>query len=102
MTKNYLKGSAQAKVFDDGGSVINISILESDFDSIPRKKSKSGVVYRVFSVSSRRETDQYGNSHSVYIQDQEDKGYTTKKPSTPVSNTKAKVVATQEEDDLPF
>ena len=103
MTKNYLKGSAQAKVFNDGGSVINISILESDFENIPRKKSKSGVVYRVFSVSSRKEADQYGNTHSVYIQEEENQGYTTKKPSVPVANTKTKAVVSRvEEDDLPF
>jgi hypothetical protein len=97
MTKIYLKGSAQKKTFEGGGEVINITIAKEDFDRIPERASKAGKVYKKISVSSRKGgADEFGNTHSVYIESDEDgvateskkDGFTVGKPAAG--------------DDLPF
>lgn len=75
MSKVYLKGSAQKKEFENGGEVINITVAEEDFQKIPTRTSKSGVAYRKFYVSSRKNgADDYGNTHSVYTREDEGDG----------------------------
>lgn len=65
--KEYIAGSARTKTFDNGGNVINVSIKESELAKLPRTKSKSGDAYVAFSLSSKREEDEYGNSHAIQI-----------------------------------
>lgn len=60
-TKNYIKGSAKEIKFDNGGTVINISL---NVEQINALKSDNG--YVKLTIAHRRGEDQYGNTHSVY------------------------------------
>ena len=62
MADKKFVGSGREKKFDDGGSVINISIKKADLDSCAL--SEKG--YYALTVGQRKETDQYGNTHYVY------------------------------------
>jgi len=72
--KEYLKGSGKIFEFPNGGHSIDISIAEEDFQKIPTYKSKAGVVYRTFSVASKREKGQYGDTHSIMVSKKEGGG----------------------------
>jgi hypothetical protein len=62
MEKRYIKGSARGVKFSNGGDAVNCSILVSDLE--PNERG-----YANFVVASRREPDNYGNTHSVYHDD---------------------------------
>jgi len=59
--KTYVKGNAKEHVFQDGGSVLNISIDASDIDKSKLVKGK----YLNISISRRKEVGQYGDTHSM-------------------------------------
>lgn len=91
----YLKGSAKQVSFNNGGSIINISLKKSEIAELPDTND-----YVKISVIERRETDQYGNTHYVIentYQPKSDSPAPTRKPDAPSrpSNNKS-------EDDLPF
>lgn len=56
-------GSGKIKTFENGGSVINISLKIADLpDSVDGK-------YINLTVAERREPDKYGFTHTVYVND---------------------------------
>ena len=61
-TDKKFVGSGKEKVFDNGGSVINISIKKEDLEGC--KLSAKG--YYFLTVATKREPDQYGNTHMIY------------------------------------
>lgn len=66
--KTYLKCSAKQKTFDDGGSVIRLSFKDSDIAEFVRThKNDRGYVNLV--IRERKEVGQYGDTHSVYLDD---------------------------------
>lgn len=62
--KNYIKGSARQKQFDNGGTVINLDLLVSEVQAIANEKG-----YAKITLSELREPDMYGNTHSIYQND---------------------------------
>lgn len=101
MAKRYVKGSAKEHIFDNGGSNIHIDILKSDFDTLPVNERG----YVKLTISKLKEVDQYGNSHTITLNDWKPlakgatgypaKGFTAQ--ASPKAPLKAK-----EKDDLPF
>ncbi len=67
--KNYIGGSARAHTFNNGGEVINLSLCWEDLQAIAKTPSKSGKHYIKVVIASKREEDQYGNTHSMYEDD---------------------------------
>lgn len=63
--KNYLKGGAKEKKFDNGSSIINIDFLLSELQALPINERG----YVKVTVSQLREPDKFGNTHSVYEND---------------------------------
>lgn len=63
--KNYISGGARRVEFGDGSSIINLDLKLSDINDLP--VSEKG--YIRLTVSERKETDQFGNTHSVYEND---------------------------------
>jgi hypothetical protein len=62
----FLKCSAKAKTFNNGGSVINVGIKVEDLADFVRKhKNERGYINLV--IAERREVGQYGDTHSVYL-----------------------------------
>ncbi len=89
-TKRYVKGSAKERKFSSGDPVIDLDLLKSDLDKL--EVTEAG--YIKLRVAPRKEADQYGNTHSVYVNDWKPDG-SAKKPTNPPIKAKAK-------DDLPF
>lgn len=64
--KVFLKCSAKAKHFDNGGSVINVGIKVEDLADFCRKyKNERGYLNLV--IQERREPGQYGDTHSICL-----------------------------------
>lgn len=80
--KTYVRGSAKKFEFPNGGSVINLSF---NIENLSQFADENGWVRLV--CSERSSVDDYGNTHSVYVNEW--------KPE-------AKAEAKKEEDDLPF
>lgn len=93
--KNYIKGSAKEHVFDNGGSVIHIDMKLEDLKKIANERG-----YVKVTVSKLKQTDDYGNTHSVYENDYKP----AEKKAAPAAKTplKAKAKDTLPGDDLPF
>lgn len=70
MADHIYVGSGKERTFDNGGSVITVSI---DVDKLINAckdhgyNSDAGKRYIKLKVGRRREIDQYGNSHSVEV-----------------------------------
>ncbi len=61
-------GNGKERVFQDGGSIIGISICLEDIPQQFMKKSeKNGKTYVNLDVLRKREIDQYGKTHSVTV-----------------------------------
>lgn len=68
----FLKCSAKAKTFSNGGSVINLGIKREDLAEFVRKHTNErGYVNLV--IAERREVGQYGDTHAVYLDTYEPK-----------------------------
>jgi len=63
--KNYIKGSAKAKTFDNGGTNIKVDLLFSDLEKLPR--NAAGYIRII--ISEMKNVDAYGNTHSIYEDD---------------------------------
>lgn len=82
---NYIKGSAKAVSFNDGGEIINLSLFKEDL-------MKLSGDYVQLSVKKRREEDQYGNTH-----------YVVENTYKPKAKTEATITTEEDsKDDLPF
>lgn len=62
MDKTYVKGSAKKIEFDNGGSIINLSF---NVNNLSEHADEKGWVRLV--CSERRSTDDFGNTHSCYL-----------------------------------
>jgi hypothetical protein len=64
--KQYLKCSAKEKTFTNGGSIIKVGIKVEDLAAfVKAHKNERG--YINLAISPRREVGQYGDTHSVYL-----------------------------------
>jgi hypothetical protein len=85
--KNYV-GNGKKKEFSNGGSLINISLQYAKL--VPNEKGYVNLV-----VGGKKETDQYGNTHAVWVND-----------FKPTNKSAADVVTNNTppptDDDLPF
>jgi hypothetical protein len=69
-------------------ALIEISVCLSDIPESARKKADNGKWYANFVVAERKESDKYGNTHTVYCrQTKEDRE--AEKPKHYVGNGKA-------------
>lgn len=64
--KNYITGSAREKTFDNGGSVINLSICLDDLLKLPKTQDKSGRAYVKLTIAPRKTEGKYGETHAIY------------------------------------
>lgn len=80
---NYIKGSAREIHFDNGGSVINLSLNKEELMKLPGE-------YVKLTIAPRRQEDDYGNTHYVKENDY--------KPKDRTDNSSSK----DDKDDLPF
>lgn len=88
-TKAYLKGNAKAGKYNEIRVSVNLDNLKS--------YAKDGWVN--FFVSPRKETDQYGNTHSCYVLE----GDADQQASKPAKKASAKQTSFDDiDDDLPF
>lgn len=83
--KKYVRGSAKEKVFENGSKLLNFSININDKQIVDH--AKDGWVQLV--ISEKREVDQYGNSHYIYLNEFQPKKKAGKKEES-------------KEEDLPF
>ena len=81
--KTYLKSFCKEKEFDNGGSIIKISISKADFNEL--EATEKGYVNLI--VARRKEVSQFGDTHYIYLDD---------------FKPKAKTLSTTEGNDLPF
>lgn len=64
--KVFLKCSAKAKKFTNGGSLITLGVKADDLIAFAQQyRNERGYVNLV--ISERRETGQYGDTHSVAL-----------------------------------
>lgn len=63
--KTYLKSFCKEKEFDNGGSIIKISISKADFNEL--ETTEKGYVNLV--VAKRKEVGQFGDTHYIYLDD---------------------------------
>lgn len=71
--KVYLKCSAKQKTFSNGGSVIRLSFKDTDIAAFVRThKNEQGYVNLI--IAERREVGQYGDTHTVYLDDWKPEG----------------------------
>lgn len=97
--KNYIKGSAREKVFDNGGRVINIDLNVSELAAIANDKG-----YAKITLSELREPDMYGNTYSIYENDfvpTKQTGAATKPTAKPTAKPVGKK-SYDEDSGLPF
>ncbi len=66
--KTYLKCSAKARTFDNGGSVINLGVKVEELIAFAREHGNQGG-YLNLVVSERRTPGQYGDTHTVFLDD---------------------------------
>jgi len=86
----YLKCRAREKVFDSGGRVLNISVKAEELVAFATAHANNRG-YLNLVISSRRETGQYGDTHSVKLD-----------TFVPKTNADAPSSATGAEHDIPF
>lgn len=97
--KKYVRGSAKEVTFDGSSSIINLDLNVEDLQSLP--VSASG--YIKITVAKRRETDQYGNTHSVYENTfKADKSKAKKSEDGALKPMPKAARPVEESDDLPF
>lgn len=66
--KTYLKCSAKEKTFGNGGSVIKLGIKVEELAAfVKAHKNERGYVNLV--IAQRRNVGEYGDTHSVYLDD---------------------------------
>jgi len=61
MERNFVKGSARLKTFDNGWEVMNVSLNLEDLQRLPQVKW-----YVKICIAKKKEKDQYGNTHMIY------------------------------------
>jgi hypothetical protein len=64
--KTYLKCSAKARSFDNGGTVINLGVKADELIAFAQAHRNQGG-YLNLVIGERRTTGQYGDTHSVWL-----------------------------------
>lgn len=91
--KNYVNRLyIKEKTFNDGGSLLNVSISETALNEM-LSNVKKGYVNIV--IAKRKQADDYDNTHYAYYNE-----YTPKEKTEPETATEPEVQ--ESEDDLPF
>lgn len=97
--RNFLKGSARAVHFNNGGHIIHIDLLKEDLDKLPVNKSG----YVKISVSSLPKPDKFGNTHSVFENEfVPDPKFANKEAKAPGKTQTAGYGKRSSDDILPF
>lgn len=96
--RNFLKGSARAIHFNNGGHIIHIDLLKEDVDKLPVNKSG----YIKLSVSSLPKPDKFGNTHSVFENEFVPDGKFAKGQEKPAPTKPQGYGRNKSTDDLPF
>lgn len=92
--KVFLKCSAKAKHFANGGSVINVGVKVEDLAEFCRKhKNERGYLNLV--IQERREVGQFGDTHSIVLDTYQPKPRETGTPSNAWGNA-------PDADSIPF
>ena len=63
--KRFVKSFCKEKQFDNGGSIIKVSISKADFNEL--EVTEKGYVNLV--VAKRKEVSQFGDTHYIYLDD---------------------------------
>jgi len=97
--KKYVRGNSKEVTFDNGGSLINLSFNVNDFLSGDGQQNIADFAddkgWVKITVAPKREVDQYGNTHSLYLNEyRPDPNYQSQAGNPPV--------ASPEGDDAPF
>ena len=99
-TKKYVRGNCKEVTFNNGGSLINVSFNVNEFlsgvgeNKVAECADEKGWVK--ITVAPKREVDQYGNTHSAYLNEYKpDPNYQSKAGNPPVD-------APVDVDDTPF
>ena len=79
------------------GKIISCSICLTDIPKAAITEASNGKKYLNFVVDEKRETDQYGKTHSVYIQQSKDQRE-SKEPKTYIGNGKEFVFVSTSEN----
>lgn len=99
--KIYVSGGGKEVKFSNGGSLINVYI---DVDDAKEKglltTSKSGKRYLSFTIAERREENDYGDTHYIFVSKKNDGS----SKSAPAKAAPAKSAPKKKDDDdeLPF
>jgi len=64
--KFYLKCRAKEKIFENGGSVLNVAIKSEELIEFVRKHTNE-TGYLHLNISKRKEIGQYGDTHSISL-----------------------------------
>ena len=64
--KTYLNCQAKEKTFEDGGSIINLSVKAQEVIAFAQAHANQGG-YLNLVVATRRTPGKYGETHSVYL-----------------------------------
>lgn len=89
--KNYIKGFAKERKFDNGGSIIALTLNLEQLSQLPLDNYGNIKI----DVCQKRETDQWGNTHYVVENTFVPNGWGS---SAPTGGSKAPA----EEEDMPF
>lgn len=65
--KQYLNAQIKEKIFENGGSILDVNLCVSDAKSLFWKSPKTGKYYLRFNIAARKEIGAYGDSHYAYI-----------------------------------
>jgi hypothetical protein len=106
MSKTYrkepLRGNGKAIKFANGGELLNVVFPEADLQKMRTFQSKAGDRFYSFTIAAKRETDDYGNTHWMYVSIEDDGSMagTTPTPTTPAEAPKG--YNPPPADDFPF
>ncbi len=67
MSEKIYVGGAKAKTWDDGNTSFNISFSDADIKILIENQNEKGYVN--LKMNQRREPSQYGQTHSIVIDD---------------------------------
>lgn len=95
--KNYIKWSARERVFDNGWSIIRLSLYLPDLLRLPMTEKW----YISVQVWKKKEVDEYDNTHYVYEDDYDPKWYRSKNQKTIALADEMEWKKIGVEDDLP-
>ena len=96
MPKQYINGLYVKKVSTSFGELLNITIKSSELENLRKLQDEKG--YIKLTIGEKKETDKFGNTHSVWLNDfVPDSSKSPGKPYTPPA-----IADSDDEEDLPF